>query len=109
MALLFMSVIPLFLHPLCNLSIDVHISGTGPQLCLHSLLSSQAQRIQYLLSTPAGVCLMWGADMVGWAVIRNKGEMLSVLTKVGNEERAFQKYAGVGKFCPKCMFNDANS
>uniref|UniRef100_A0A674HYL1 Family with sequence similarity 13 member C n=1 Tax=Terrapene triunguis TaxID=2587831 RepID=A0A674HYL1_9SAUR len=32
--------------------------------------------------------------MVGWAVAHKKGELLGVCVKLGNQEKAFQKYAG---------------
>lgn len=37
---------------------------------------------------------MPGVSMVGWAATLNTGEPLGVLTKVGKQEKAFQKRGG---------------
>ncbi|KAM9149359.1 troponin I, fast skeletal muscle isoform 2-T2 [Pangshura tecta] len=78
--LLLVPVVPLLLHPLCNLLVDVNIPMVGLELCLHNLFSPQAQKIPYLLSTPgrsaSGACNCRGAH--------NNGELLSVLS---NQEK----------------------
>lgn len=90
-ALMLIPVISLCLHPPCTLFIDAHISRASHSCVCTTFSPYRPRRSNTFCLLQAGVLLVHGDGTVDWAVAHDKDELLNVLTKMGNQVKAFQK------------------